>query len=57
LGGGGRGDDEGTMLVKYMPQWETINAACYLQALQNLHQAMCDKHPWKEKIILQHSNA
>jgi hypothetical protein len=40
-----------------MPQWETINAGCYLQALQKLHQAMCDKHPWKKKIILKHSNA
>lgn len=53
----GGGDDEGNMLVKCLPQWETISAACYLQALQNLHQAMCDKLPWKKKIILQHSYA
>ena len=57
LGGGEGGDDEGTTLVKCLPQWETNIAACYHQALQNLHQAMCDKHPWKKKIILQHSNA
>jgi len=56
-GGWDDDDDEGNMLVKCLPQWETISAACYLQALLNLHQAMCDKHRWKKKIILQHSNA
>lgn len=48
--------DDGSILVKFLPHWETINVDCYLQTLQKLHHALCDKHPGKKKTIPQHRN-
>jgi histone-lysine N-methyltransferase SETMAR len=40
-------DATGCILVKILPQGETINPACYLQTLNKLHCALHDKCPWK----------
>jgi hypothetical protein len=40
-------DATGWILVKFLLQGETINAACYLQTLNKLRCAPHDKCPWK----------
>jgi hypothetical protein len=40
-------DATGCILVKFLPQGETVNAACYLQTLNKLRCAQHDKCPWK----------
>jgi hypothetical protein len=51
------GEAEGCILVKFLPQGETINAARYLPTLSKPRRALRDKRPGKKTIILQHESA
>jgi hypothetical protein len=47
----------GPILVDFLPKKETVNAVHYVQMLQKLQHALCDKCLMKRHTIFQHDNA
>jgi hypothetical protein len=48
---------EGCILVDFLSRKETVITVRYVQTLQKLRRALCDKTPMKRRIILRHDNA
>ncbi|MCP4996923.1 MAG: hypothetical protein GY934_24570 [Gammaproteobacteria bacterium] len=52
-------DEEGILLIDWLPEKETINSDYYIEVLTNLKEAIKEKRrgKWRRKILLLHDNA
>ena len=48
-------DAEGCIVIEFMPQGDTISAACYFQMLQKLCHALCDRYSATWQCTAPHS--